>query len=174
MHRSLTINAPVAIGLFASTTIATADTLTVGASGCQSVSINAAIDAASDGDVIRLAAETYFADEAVDLGGRQITLRGTLDKSGGATTILDGASTHTVLVAESGETTATMLENLVVQDALASMWSVDDVDADDHGFVPRCRRDERPDTSRAAFGPRPATSPSATSGARVAQQGSGR
>ena len=40
--------------MFASATTATADTLTVCASGCQYTSINAAIDAASDGDVILL------------------------------------------------------------------------------------------------------------------------
>ena len=110
-------------------------TLTVCASGCQYTSINDAIVAASDGDVILLAAETYLEGEPIDLGGKLITLRGAVDKSGGPATILDGAGTHTVLVAESGETTATVLENLVVKNGLASMWSVDDVDSNYHDYV---------------------------------------
>ena len=89
----------------------------------------------SDGELILLAAETYLEGEPIDLDGKLITLRGALDKSGGPATILDGAGTHTVLVAESGETTATVLENLVVQNGLASMWSVDDVDSNYHGYA---------------------------------------
>ncbi|MEC8321285.1 MAG: right-handed parallel beta-helix repeat-containing protein [Planctomycetota bacterium] len=110
-------------------------TRTVCASGCQYTSINDAIDAASDGDLVLLAAETYTEGEPIDLDGKLITLRGAVDKSGGPATILDGAGTHTVLVAESGETTATVLENLIVQNGLASMWSVDDVDSNQHGYV---------------------------------------
>ena len=42
---------------------ASASTITVGASGCDDTSINAAISAASGGDVIHLSAETYFQGE---------------------------------------------------------------------------------------------------------------
>ena len=42
---------------------ASASTITVGASGCDDTSINAAISAASGGDVIHLSAETYFEGE---------------------------------------------------------------------------------------------------------------
>ena len=87
-------------------TTARAETLTVCGSGCRYASINDAIDAASEGDVILLAVETYLAGEPIDLRGKQITLRGTLDKSGGPNTVLDEDTTHTVQVAESGETTA--------------------------------------------------------------------
>ena len=110
-------------------------TITVCASGCQFTSINDAIDAASDGELILLAAETYFEGEPIDLDGKRITLRGVVDTDGTPLSILDGAGTHTVLVAESGETTATVLENLVIQNGLASMWSVADVDSDFHGLT---------------------------------------
>ncbi|RPG09010.1 MAG: hypothetical protein CBB84_005275 [Phycisphaera sp. TMED24] len=108
---------------------------TVCASGCQFTSINDAINAASDGELILLAAETYFEGEPIDLDGKRITLRGVTDTEGNPLSILDGAGTHTVLVAESGETTATVLENLIVQNGLASMWPVDDVDSDFHGLT---------------------------------------
>ena len=42
---------------------ASASTITVGASECDDTSINAAISAASGGDVIHLSAETYFQGE---------------------------------------------------------------------------------------------------------------
>ena len=42
---------------------ASASTITLGASGCDDTSINAAISAASGGDVIHLSAETYFQGE---------------------------------------------------------------------------------------------------------------
>ena len=134
MNHTMTLVVP-AVSALSTCITANAATLTVCSSGCQYTSINDAIVAASDGDVILLAAETYLEGEPIDLGGKLITLRGALDKSGGPATILDGASTHTVLVAESGETTATVLENLVVQNGLASMWSVDDVDSNYHGYA---------------------------------------
>ena len=82
MHRPLTIVALAASGLFAFTSTAAADTLTVCASGCQYTSINAAIDAASDGDVILLSAETYYEGARINTDGKAITLRGATDKSG--------------------------------------------------------------------------------------------
>ncbi|MCP4744337.1 MAG: hypothetical protein GY871_19235, partial [Actinomycetales bacterium] len=48
MHRPLTIVALAASGLFAATTTATAETITVCANGCDHTSINDAIDASSD------------------------------------------------------------------------------------------------------------------------------
>ena len=84
-----------ASAMFASATTATtatADTLTVCASGCQYTSINAAIDAASDGDVILLAAETYLEGAAIVLDGTSITLQGATDTDGGPASITVAAT----------------------------------------------------------------------------------
>ena len=86
MYRTLL--ATVALAL--SSVTASAETITVCASGCDYTSINAAISAASNGDVIQLAAETYFEGEQIDTLGKAITLRGATNKSGEPASILDG------------------------------------------------------------------------------------
>ena len=86
MYRTLLATVVLA---FSSVT-ASASTITVCASGCDYTSINAAIGAASDGDVIQLAAETYFEGEQIDTLGKAITLRGVLDKAGEPSSVLDG------------------------------------------------------------------------------------
>ena len=60
-HMYRTLLATVALA-FSSVTVS-AETITVCASGCDYTSINAAISAASGGDVIHLSAETYFQGE---------------------------------------------------------------------------------------------------------------
>ena len=107
-HMYRTLLATVALA-FSSVT-ASADTITVCASGCDYTSINAAIDAASDGDVIQLAAETYFEGQVIDTLGKAITLRGVLDKKGEPASVLDGAGSHRVLICESGEGAETVFE----------------------------------------------------------------
>ena len=69
MLHQLTIVAVAASGLLASVTTTSAETTTVCASGCDYTSINAMISVASDGDVIQLAAETYFEGEQIDTPG---------------------------------------------------------------------------------------------------------
>ncbi len=116
MNGSHKIVALTATGLFTfATSAVTADTITVCASGCQYTSINAAIDAAEHGDVIQLSAETYTEGVVIDTDGKAITLRGTTDKNGDPTSILDGGDAHRVLVCENGEGADTVLEDLVVQ-----------------------------------------------------------
>jgi hypothetical protein len=69
MYRMLLANVALAL----SSVAVSAETITVCASGCDYTSTNAAISAASDGDVIQLAAETYFEGEQIDMLGKAIT-----------------------------------------------------------------------------------------------------
>ena len=95
------------------------ETVTVCASGCQYVSINAAIDAASDGDVILLAAETYYEGARINTDGKAITLRGATDKSGDPASILDGADSHQLIECQNDEDASSRFENLVIQNGYA-------------------------------------------------------
>ncbi|MDG2132264.1 MAG: right-handed parallel beta-helix repeat-containing protein [Phycisphaerales bacterium] len=104
-----------AAALACSSATVSAETITVCADGCDYTFINAAIDAANDGDVIQLAAETYFEGEQIDTLGKAITLRGVLDKAGEPASVLDGAGAHRVLICRNGETEATVFERLVIQ-----------------------------------------------------------
>ena len=116
MYRTLLATVALA---FSSVT-ASADTITVCADGCDYTSINAAIAAASDGDVIQLSAETYFEGSQIDTLGKAITLRGVLYKAGEPASVLDGAGTHRVLICQSGEGAGTIFERLVIRNGLAS------------------------------------------------------
>ncbi len=87
-----------------------AATLTVGTGGTYE-SLQDAVDAASDGDTLLLAAGRY--NECVDLGGRSLTIRGS---AGSGSTTLDGGGTcEAALALESGETAT--LEGLTVTNA---------------------------------------------------------
>jgi len=77
--------------------------------------IQAAINAASDGDTIQLAAGQYDITTTIDPGGKQVTILGTVDGNGDPTSILDGGGTFRVLICQSGETSTTVFENLVIQ-----------------------------------------------------------
>ena len=116
---------PVAAALSMSGAMASADTLTVCATGCQYDSILQAIEAAQDGDVIQLSAEIYEEGESIDPAGKQITLRGALDKAGNPSSVIDGGnpvggtSGVRVLVCRTGETSTTVFENLVIQNGYA-------------------------------------------------------
>ena len=83
MHRTSTIVALAATGLFAFTaSAATAETITVCASGCDYTSIRTAIDNASDGDVSSSPTSRYAEDSPIDTLGKAITIRGATDESG--------------------------------------------------------------------------------------------
>ncbi|MEE2681598.1 MAG: right-handed parallel beta-helix repeat-containing protein [Planctomycetota bacterium] len=94
---------------------ASADTITVCASGCDFSSINAAIGAAEDGDVIQLSAETYLEGAAIVLDGTAITLLGATDPDGGPASILDGGDSHRVLRYLGDGAGTTSLANLVIR-----------------------------------------------------------
>ncbi len=117
MIRSVLMSALLAAGLAGS---ATAETITVCAKGCDYTSINAAIAVASDGDVIQLAAETYYEGEVIDTDGKAITLRGVLGKASEPLSMLDGNGAHRVLICHRGEGAGTVFEGVVIQNGLAS------------------------------------------------------
>lgn len=96
-----------------------ADTLTVCASGCDYTSINAAIADASHGDLIQLAAETYFEGEVIDTLGKGITIRGVAGVDGTPETVISGRDLHRVVECKwsFGET---VLEDLVLRQGYAS------------------------------------------------------
>ena len=112
MHRFLMTTALALAGFTTSTAVA--DTITVCADGCDHTSINDAIDASSHGDVIQLSAETYSEGSEINLDGKAITLRGTTGESGAPTSILDGVGKHQLLICTTGETSGTVLRNLLI------------------------------------------------------------
>ncbi len=91
---------------------ALAETITVCADGCDHTSIQAAIDAASDGDVIQLAAETYAEGATINTRGKAIQLLGAVGPDGEPASILDGGLTHRVLTCEGGRGVNTVLRDL--------------------------------------------------------------
>ena len=111
----ITLAVPCALSIAAA-----AETVTVCASGCDYTSINAAIAAASDGDVIQLSAATYTEGAEIDTLGKAITLLGAVDETGLPVSVLDGGNAHRVLACRTGETTSTVLENLVAQNGSAA------------------------------------------------------
>ena len=121
--------AVVATLALVATSFAAAETITVCSSGCQYNSINAAIAVAQTGDIIQLSDETYTEGAVINTFGKAITLRGAVDKSGTAATILDGGGSHRVVYCHSSEGAATVFENLVIQNGYSStdgggMWNV--------------------------------------------------
>jgi len=75
----------------------------------QQPTIQAAIDAASNGDTITVAQGTY--QENLDFNGKAITLVST---NGAASTIIDGGSTNYVIYFHTGETTATVVSGFTL------------------------------------------------------------
>ena len=92
-----------------------AETLTVCLEGgCDFTSIQSAIDAASNGDVIEIAGEIHFVDQPIDTLGKAIVLRGAIDEVTGAPlTVLDGQSAGRVVQCLNEEGPGTIFENLV-------------------------------------------------------------
>ncbi len=73
--------------------------------------ITAAISAASNGDVVEIAAGTYV--QRINSAGKAIRIRGAVDGAGDPITILDGSADGSVFRADSGEGYDTVVENLV-------------------------------------------------------------
>ena len=92
---------------------AQAATLDVCPTGCTYSSIQDAIDASSDGDVIEIAAGTYYEYE-VNPGGRAITIRGATNGDGTSVVTIDAQGNGSVLLCDSGETESMRFENLII------------------------------------------------------------
>ncbi|MCP4835897.1 MAG: right-handed parallel beta-helix repeat-containing protein [Phycisphaera sp.] len=114
MRRQSTIIALAVTNSLTATSFAQT-TRTVCAIGCDFQSINAAIAAADDGDIIQLSAETYTEGSPIDPLGKPVTLQGVTDDAGTPSSILDGGLAHRVLQCLSGESHETTFEDLVIR-----------------------------------------------------------
>ena len=88
--------------------------------------IQAAVDAASDGDEIVVMPGTYTGtgDAVIDMLGKGVTLRSTdhSNHSVVAATILNGENQRRVVVCDSGETNQTILKGFTIQNGYASKY----------------------------------------------------
>ena len=75
--------------------------------------IQDAIDASSNGDVIDVAAGTYYEHE-LNPDGKAITIQGTLNADGSLATIVDAQQNGSVFVIDSGEGDGTLIKNLLI------------------------------------------------------------
>ena len=87
---------------------------------CDHDTIQAAIDVASDGDVVELAPGRYLLKESLDTMGKAITIRGAATRFGTPLTILDGQGapnlvTCRILTCTQGEGPDTIFKNLVIE-----------------------------------------------------------
>ena len=97
--------------------VASATVITVNGDGTADyTTIQAAIDASSDGDEIIVAPGTYTStgDRVVDMDGKEITLR---SSDGAATTIIDGGGTQRIVYCNSGETNNTIIDGFTITNA---------------------------------------------------------
>ncbi len=99
---------------------ATADTITVCASGCDYSDIQSAIDASANGDVIEIAEGTYAPSATLNTMGKAITIRGSTNLDGTPATVIDGQGKRRVFQMNNGEGPGTVLENLVITGGYAS------------------------------------------------------
>jgi hypothetical protein len=104
---------PLLISIFLTST-ALADTWTVDDDGKADFdNIQAAVDAASNGDEIIVMPGTYTstADEVVDMRGKEIWLH---SSKGEQVTIIDGENTRRGIYGGSGETSSTVIEGFTI------------------------------------------------------------
>ena len=88
------------------------DTIVVCPDGCEFNDIQAAIDAASDGDVIDIAEGTYQPSQPLNTNGKAVTLLGSLDKAGSPTTTIDGQDSIQLLRMTNDEGPGTIVQNI--------------------------------------------------------------
>ena len=83
------------------------------------VSIQDAIDASADGDIVRLAAGTYFEHE-LKLNGKAITLEGSLGDKGELASTINAEDLSWIIKCNDDETADTMIRNLVLENGYAT------------------------------------------------------
>ena len=76
-------------------------------------SIQSAIDASSDGDIIQIEEGTYF-EYSLNPNGKAITVRGSTTTDGSPTVTIDAMGFSRVIMVDSGETSTTVFENMVI------------------------------------------------------------
>ena len=82
--------------------------------------IEAAISASQDGDVIEIAAGTYAPSATLSTGGKAITIRGAVGADGSPLTEVDGQNVRRVIQCDTNEGANTRFENLVITRGTAS------------------------------------------------------
>ena len=82
--------------------------------------IQGAIDAAVDGDVIKIKAGTYQPAATIDTLGKTITIQGQLGPDGSRLVTIDGGNVMTPIQCTSGEKGGTLIENLIITNGRSS------------------------------------------------------
>ena len=99
-----------AVACLSITSVAAADTINV---PVDQPTIAAAISAAANGDVINIDAGTYI-EHSLNPGGKAITIQGTLNGDGTLASTIDANGDGRVFSFTSGETTDTVIKDLVI------------------------------------------------------------
>jgi len=107
--------------------------------------IKGAIHASSDGDVIAIAAGTYY-EWNLNPQGRAITIRGRVNTDGELTTTIDAQGSGIVLRCNSGETESTIFEHLIITGGYSDY---DDVGLDFGGGM--CNESSNPTLNNCMF-----------------------
>ena len=109
MHRIAAVVAGLSLA-FVGTSATIAATINVPG---DHATIQSAIDASSNGDVINIAAGTYF-ESSLNPDGKAITIQGTLNGDGSLATTIYALQGGSVFVFDSGETSGTEIKALVI------------------------------------------------------------
>jgi hypothetical protein len=119
-RRFATALSTLCIALFASASSAHAATITVCLGGsCNFTSIQAAVDAAVEGDTIVIAAGTYMLTSAISVYDKDLVIRGAVDANGRPATVLNGQNA-TYHINALVQTAGTVIENLVLTNGRGS------------------------------------------------------
>jgi len=82
--------------------------------------IQEAIDAASDGYTIAIAAGTYPINSSINANGKEITIRGATNSDGSPSVIIDGQHSTRVIYSD-GDSSNTVFENLIIENGAAGV-----------------------------------------------------